>query len=272
VEGLTRIPPLIFNLAGLGFFLTVALLAWRSEGSKATRRIYRVLLLAGIAVEGVLFAYQHFVARAFCSWCLVVLALVVLLNLLADARQTLAAGAVFAGAFLAFASLRFGIIQPAAGQRALDRGTYGVRRCEDPARQLYLIFSSTCPHCEEVLRALEACTGCNFRFNPIDQISGLALPGVERTASYDPGVNRGLLALLGIDQVPVLLAPDPEAMRVISGQTRILAFIREECFKVGASRPNAPALDLGSDTLRLLGDEKEDGCGVTMDCQPENLP
>ena len=272
VEGLTRVPPLVINLAGLGFFLATAVLAWRAPASAVARRLLGVLLLAGIAVEGVLFGYQFFVAKAFCAWCLAVFALVVLLNLLAGARQALGAAAVLAASLAAFSALSFGVIQPAAGGRALDGGTYGVRRCAAPAKQVYLVFSSTCPHCAEVLRALESCNSCNFHFNPIDQIAGLDLPGVERSASYDPGVNRGLLALLGIEEVPVLLVPGPEGMSVIRGEKRILAYIRAECFRASPVLNIDPSRLLGGGSLELFRDEKDDGCNVKVDCPPGREP
>ena len=266
VEGLTLVPPLFINLAGLGFFLAAAVLARRSPASPAARRLLGALLLAGVAVEAVLFGFQYFVARAFCAWCLSVFAIVGLLNVLAGSRQTIRAAAVLAASLAAFSVLRFGVIQPPAGGRALDGGTYGVRRCADPAKQVYLVFSSTCPHCAEVLRTLEACNSCNFHFNPVDQISGLDLPGVERSGSYDPGVNRGLLALLGIEEVPVLLAPGPEGMSVVRGEKRILAYIRAECFRASPVLNIDPSRLLGDGALELFRDEKDDGCNVTIDC------
>jgi uncharacterized membrane protein len=272
VEGLTRVPPLIINLAGCGFFLAAAALAWQAPGSKPARRLLGFLLLAGIAVEGVLFSFQMYVAKAFCFWCLIVFTLVVLLNLLAGWRQALGAAAVFAASLVAFSVLRFGVVQPAAGGRALDGGTWGVRRCADPAKQVYLLFSSTCPHCAEVLQALESCNSCNFHFNPIDRIAGLDLPGVERGASYDPGVNRGLLALLGIEEVPVLLVPGPEGISVIRGEKRILAYIRAECFRAAPVLNVDPSRLLGDGSLELFRDEKDDGCNVTVECPPGEQP
>jgi hypothetical protein len=272
LEGLTRVPPLYINLAGLGFFLAAAALCWRAAESRVARRLLGLLLLAGIAAEGVLFAYQTFVAKAFCSWCLAVFAAVVLLNLCAGMRHALGAAAVFASSLAAFSVLSFGVIQPAAGGRALDGGTWGVRRCAAPAKQLYLVFSSTCPHCAEVLRTLDSCNSCNFNFNPIDQIAGLDLPGVERSASYDPGVNRGLLALLGIEEVPVLLAPGPEGMSVIRGEKRILAYIRAECFRAAPVLNVDPSRLLKGGSLELFRDEKDDGCNVTVECPPGQLP
>jgi hypothetical protein len=271
VEGLTRVPPFAVNLAGLAFFLAAAVLARRAPSSQPARRLLAVLLSAGVAVEGVLFGFQFFVAKAFCAWCLTVLALVVLLNLLAGWRQALVAAAVFAGSVAAFSALRFGVVQPAAGGRALDGGTWGVHRCAAPAKQLYLVFSSNCPHCTEVLNALEACNSCNFHFNPIDRIAGLDLPGIERSTSYDPGVNRGLLALLGIEEVPVLLAPGPEGVSVIRGERRILAYIRAECFRQEPILNVDPSRALDADTLKMFR-AADDGCNVQVECGPDGKP
>lgn len=272
IEGLTRVPPLHINLAGLGFFLAAAALGWRAPGPGFGQRLHGLLLLAGIAAEGVLFSFQFFVAKAFCAWCLAVFALVALLNLLAGVRQALRAAAVFAASVLVFSVLSFGVIQPPAGGRALDGGTYGVRRCADPAKQVYLVFSSTCPHCAEVLRALESCNSCNFHFNPVDQITGLDLPGVDRAASYDPGVNRGLLALLGIEEVPVLLVPGPEGMSIIRGEKRILSYISAECFRASPVLNIDPSRLLEGGSLEFFRDEKDDGCNVTVDCPPGETP
>ena len=195
------------------------------------------------------------------------------LNLLAGARQALGAAAIFTSSLVVFSVLSFGVIQPPAGGRALDGGTYGVRRCAAPAKQVYLVFSSSCPHCAEVLRTLESCNSCNFHFNPIDQIPGLDLPGVERAASYDPGVNRGLLALLGIEEVPVLLVPGPEGMSIIRGEKRILSYIRAECFRASPVLNIDPSRLLGGGgALELFRDEKDDGCNVKVDCPPGEQP
>jgi hypothetical protein len=272
IEGLTRVPPLYINLAGLGFFLAAAALVRRAPASGFAQRLLGLLLLGAIAAEGVLFSFQYFVAKAFCAWCLAVFALVVLLNLFAGVRQALRAAAVFTASLLVFSVLSFGVIQPPSGGRALDRGTYGVRSCAAPAKQVYLVFSSTCPHCAEVLRTLESCNSCNFHFNPIDQITGLDLPGVERAASYDPGVNRGLLALLGIEEVPVLLVPGPEGMSIIRGEKRILAYIRAECFRASPVLNIDPSRLLEGGSLELFRGEKDDGCNVTVDCPPGEQP
>lgn len=269
IEGLTRVPPQFINMAGCGFFLVTAVLIWRASRSKCASDLLGFVLLAGIAAEGVLFGYQGFVAKTFCSWCLVVFALVVLLNLLVGLRQALGAAAVFTAAMVAFSALSFGVVPPTVGERALDRGTWGVHRCASPAKQLYLIFSSTCLHCAEVIRTLESCNSCNFHFNPIDQGTGLNLSGVEQLASYDPGVNRALLALLGIEEVPVLLVPNPEGVSVIRGEKRIIAFIRAECFRTPPVLNVDPSRAVDEGSMSIFREE-DDGCNVTVDCPPES--
>ena len=154
------------------------------------------------------------------------------------------------------------------GGRGLDGGTCGVHRCAAPAKQLYLVFSSTCPHCAEVIRTLESCNSCNLHFNPIDQVDSLALPGVERSSSCDPAVNRGLLALLGIEEVPVLLVPSPEGFSVIRGGERILAFVRAECFQAAPLLNVDPSRSLDDGSLSIFRDE-DDSCDVTVECPPE---
>ena len=126
VEELTRVPPLVVNLAGLLFFLTV--LAGLRAARRLPRRLPRFvapLLLAGLAVEGVLFAFQLFVAGAFCSYCLAILAAVVLLNLLLGLRQTAHGLVIFLAALLAFASLE--LQRPGQSDSAFRDGVFASR-------------------------------------------------------------------------------------------------------------------------------------------------
>lgn len=91
IEGLTRVQPQFINIAGAGFFLVTTFLASRASRSKFATDLLGLLLLAGIAAKGGLLGYQDFVAKTFCSWCLVVFTLVVLLNFLAGFQQSLRA-------------------------------------------------------------------------------------------------------------------------------------------------------------------------------------
>lgn len=268
VEGLTRVPPVVINVVGSTFFAMAALLTWCGKRSRYALDLLAFLLLAGIAAEGVLFGYQAFAAKTFCSWCLIVCTLVVLLNLLFGARQAVRAALVFMASVLAFAALAFGVMPATDGGRGLDRGTWGVHRCAAPAKRLYLIFSSSCPHCAEVIRALETCNSCTLHFNPVDRGEGLDLPGVEQLATYDPAVNRELLALLGITEVPVLLVPSPEGVSVIRGERRIIAFIRAECFLTPPVLNVDPSRNLDDGSMSIF--LEEEGCNVQVECPPES--
>ena len=271
VESLTTVSPLVFNLLGFAWFAALTLIMRRAD-----RRPFRgldwprIFLIAGMAVEAVLMGFQLFVARALCSYCLVVFAIVLALNIMAGRRQTVAAGAVFAAVMIMFPLLRFGQIPRTAapGKRALDAGTYAVRRCSEPAKQLYLIFSSNCPHCREVITTLENCNSCNFHFNPIDRLKTFELAGIERLPTYAPEVNRALLALLGIDVVPVLLAVGPEGISVIKGEKSIIGFIKEECFRTAPVLYLDPSRAIETDPLRMFSKD-EDGCTATVECQDE---
>lgn len=95
---------------------------------------------------------------------------------------------------------------------------------------------------------------------------------MERAASYDPGVNRGLLALLGIEEVPVLLVPGPEGMSVIRGEKRLLAYIAAECFRAAPVLNVDPSRLFESGSLALFRFENDDGCNVTVDCPPGEQP
>lgn len=269
VEQLTTISPLAFNLLGLAYFLTVAML-FRLEGFiifVGRLELGRVALLAGLAVEGVLLAYQIFAVRTFCSYCLVIFAIVFFLNILAGLKQMVAGVVVLAAINCIFPLLSFGTPLLLARNQTLDAGTYGKKNCSAPAKELYLIFSANCPHCRDVLDALASCNSCDFHFNPIEPIESLDLPGLERTASYYPDINRVLLALLGIDAVPVLLVKNADGFSFIKGEKSILAYIKQACFLP------PPILYQDSSAYSkpkesTVQGEEEGECSVQVDCPP----
>ena len=271
VEGLTRVPPLAFSLFGLGFFLAVALLM-RSAARRAPWGMNwgMLLLLAGMAAEGALLGFQVFVAKTFCAYCLAVFTLVLAMNVVAGWGHLVAAAGVLAAVLAAFAALNFGLFLTAVpGKPALHAGTFAIRACDDPVKELHLLFSSTCPHCEEVIKALESCTSCSFHFNPVDRVESLDVTGIERTAGYDPAVNRGLLALLGVDEVPVLIAAGPEGFSVIRGEQRIIAYVRAECFRTAPVLNLDPSRELQDSSLQLFRTGDDDGCSLSVECPDE---
>ncbi|MDD3813615.1 MAG: vitamin K epoxide reductase family protein [Desulfocapsaceae bacterium] len=231
VENLMAIPPLYFNLVGLCYFQAVCWLFFlaRRKGPRLMD-LARLFLLTGVAVESVLIAYQIYVAEAFCAYCLILFAIVLLLNALAGWKQFIAGISILAGVILISAMLSYGPTALLSKQQTINSGTYGTRTCLNPQKELYLFFSADCPHCKNVLQALEGCSSCNFHFNPIEKLADFDLNGTVRTASYDPELNKLLLKVLGIDSIPVLLEKNQSGFSLIKGEKQIIHYIQQTCY------------------------------------------
>ena len=253
VEALTLIPPFYFNLLGAASFFTIFCTALITKHRSGTEPLLRIVLVCGLAAEGILLGYQTFVANVFCSYCLLIFVLMVILNVLMGIRQLTLGLAIIVVQLFVFSLLRFEAAEDHLRGLTLDNGTYAVRRCSDPVKQLYLIFSEDCPHCYKVIEALEGCTRCEFHFNPIKEISADLLPGLSPNEKFLPEINTAALKILGIDTVPVLIAKDHDGLTFIQGERNIIKYIQNTCFQ------EMPSLD-GN-----LGDpfETEDGaCSI----------
>ena len=187
VENLTAISPLYFNLLGLIFFQCVF---WglRLQKNKSTLRVdlLGLLLIAGLVFDSVLLGYQLFVARTFCVYCLVIFAIVLSLNLLYGKRQTVAGIAVAAVTILSFSVLTFIPTGGLSHTEPLKNAAYGVKSCSAPTKEIYLIFSSNCPYCENVLQTLSNCNSCDLYLNPIDDIQSIRNIELEPNAAIRP--------------------------------------------------------------------------------------
>jgi hypothetical protein len=232
------------------------------------------LLLIGLAAEGVLVGYQFFVVRTLCSYCLVIASLIVLLNFLCGMRQIMVAAPLFLAVMCVFPMLNFGPTLVALRYQTLASGSFAVKRCAEPSKQLYLFFSADCPHCKNVIKTLESCNSCEFHFNPVEPMHSLGLEALEYTASYEPAMNRLLLSLLGIETVPVLLVRDPDGLTFIKGEESIIRYISEACFR------EKPLLYMDSSKYAPEGisiyDEQESNCTMQVECpdaaKPQQIP
>ncbi len=112
----------------------------------------------------------------------------------------------------------------------LDDGTFAIRSCSEPEKRLYLLFSEDCPHCKNVLRALQGCTRCEFHFNPVSRIDSLMLPDIQPNPSYKPEVNVITLKMLGINAIPVLIDKRDDGMIFVKGDKNIIEYIEKSCF------------------------------------------
>ena len=231
VEGLTLIPPFYFNLLGAASFFTIFCAAIITKQRSGAEPLLRILLVSGLAAEGILLGYQIFVANVFCSYCLLIFLLVVILNVLMGLRQLALGLAIIVVQLFVFSLLNFDTAKDPLHGLTLDNGTYAVRRCSDPVKQLYLIFSEDCSHCYKVIEALEGCTLCEFHFNPIKEINADLLPGLSPNEKFLPEINAAALKILGIDTVPVLIAKDHDGLTFIQGERNIINYIQNTCFR-----------------------------------------
>jgi uncharacterized membrane protein len=231
VEALTLIPPFYFNLLGAVYFFVVFCTALITKRGTGTEPLLRIALISGLAAEGILLGYQIFVANVFCSYCLLVFLLIVILNILMGFRQLTLGLVTIVVQLVMFSLLSFDTAKNPLRGLTLDDGTYAVRRCSDPVKQLYLIFSEDCPHCYKVMGALEGCMRCEFHFNPIKKIGADLFPGLSPNDKYLPQINTAALKILGIDTVPVLIAKDYDGLTFIEGERNIINYIQNTCFQ-----------------------------------------
>jgi hypothetical protein len=264
VDTLTLIDPLYFNLAGFALFLVAAIgLASARKGSELWQRFISLLLLAALAAEGVLFSFQVIISEAFCSYCLIVLSLIALMNLFMGLKQFFKGAVIFSVVLLASFVLDYhgGSLKP----QNLENGTYGRLISEQDDKELFLFVSSTCEHCKKVIASLGEDRTCTVNFNPIDPIDSLPLEDVEQTASYDPGINLAFLKRLDIKEIPVLLSRTDSSMMLIKGEQAILTYIDERCRPAAAPAISGTTLNMTSSYQPPLPAE-DDGCTIEDDC------
>lgn len=274
VDSMTNVSPVVFNVAGFLFFQILFWLFLRGRnGFEYWHKLARLLLLAGLAAEAVLVFFQHSIATVFCSYCLVIFAVIALLNLCCGLSQLISGVVIFVAVLAACFSLQFAPPSIARGT-SLDSGSLAMVNGKRDGVRLYLFFSASCGHCEKVIEAIGTDNICTVRFNPIEKIEKFAVPAMVRFADYDPQVNRSLLQSLSIDEVPVLMAKVEDEMRIFKGEKRIREYLEKTC---GRSR----GVDYGGTSnsatpgyIFLPGVQKPggDACSVNTDCDTNAAP
>ena len=175
---------------------------------------------------------------------------------------------ILAAIIFSFSLLTFLPAQVSSQRYSLESGSYGVKSCGAPSKEIFLVFSSNCSHCIKVIDALDDCNSCDFYLNPVDRLDRFKFKfdGLELNASYSPQVNRLMLAILGIKEVPVLVVKDIAGFSFIKGENNILSYVQRACFN------SQPVLDL-EQSLTPEGQEMtvltEDGgeCSLDIDCK-----
>jgi thiol-disulfide isomerase/thioredoxin len=228
-----------------------------------------MLLFAGLAAEGVLVAFQSVVVETFCTYCLIIFALVVLLNLLGGLHHAVTGAAIFVAVVIAFASLEF--TSPAAesttGISTLEQGAYAVLAGEESKPQLVLFFSSTCPHCEKVIESLQQGTACTVSFNPVSKVAKFPLTGISPNRDYDINVNRAFMASLEQKFIPVLLVKQQKSLQILSGGNAIMNYLDESCRIPSASTPPGQPLNILEPAKELVLQTQDDSCAEDVDCE-----
>jgi len=266
VKSLLRIPPLWFNGVGTFFFISILLAAIAARFRPGAEVLLRLLLLIGMVAEGVLFSYQAFVAQTFCSYCLFICFLLIIMNILAGWRQACLAVLLFTTELIIFSLLQFH--DPGAGKKSfnIDHGTYAIKRSVSPQQQLYLLFSTSCPQCHLVLDLLRTSTQCEVRFNPVQHLDKLVLPDLEPVDSWDPDINGLALKILGIDTIPVLVEKSANGMRFIKGGGDIMTYLKENCLD------SLPVAGKSMDAFHPFDFANEDECRIDVDCSEQSEP
>ncbi len=268
VDSLTRVDPLLFNLAGFIFFFIGAVgLSRARSGSELWLRFTSLLLLAALAAEAVLLAFQIIVSEALCSYCLIILALIVLINVFMGPKQIFKGIVIFSAVMLASFSLDYhgGAIRP----QPLESGTMARYQPEESDKEMYLFISSNCKYCQAVLDKIKESSGCTINFNPVDAYRDFSFDGATLTPEYRPKTNLNFLKKLGIQEVPVLLYREDASMHLIRGEQAINGFIDSHC----TTTPRLPTLQepvqmsSSYQPLPLPIGEQEEGCAIEEACE-----
>ena len=269
VESLTAISPLYLNLAGFVFFQCVFWgVHYQKNNSKLPLDLLGVLLTSGLVFDSVLLAYQIFVAHTFCGYCLLIFVFVLTLNLLYGKRQLVAGIAILTVTLLSFSALTFMPTGVMSQSEPLKTASYGVKSCSKPTKEIYLIFSSNCPYCENVLQTLSNCNSCDLYLNPIDHIDSLEYMELDLNPEFSPETNRMVLGVMGIDTVPVLVVKSAEGYRFIKGEKKIVNYVSHACFTEADVLYYENSIQTDDEGITVIT-EDEGECSVEIDCEPK---
>lgn len=236
-----------------------------NRGSSSARALVLILLTAGMGAEAVLIGFQYLIACTFCSYCLIICACIILLNVLAGWQQVLRGLVVFCAVAAAFFSLDFRA--PAEQNLSYQDGIAATRQGTQAEPQLHLFFSSTCSHCENIIQLLAPQKNLTVALHPIDTVEAIDMPGIEQSATYSTAANRNFLGSLGINEVPVLLLKEKERYSVYKGEHTIQQQINKLNMPQGKeeSEEKQNLSQTSSQDTEL--DMSSDGCSVEENCE-----
>ncbi len=270
VDSQTTVSPVFFNFFGLLFFQAIFWAIYAGRRSKELQFYVRVLLSAALAAEGVLVSFQYLVVETFCTYCLLVFSLVVILNVLHGLQHAVTGIAIFVTVVMAFSTLQFKTTSSesaATGINDLGKGSYAVLPGEANKPKLSLFFSSTCPHCERVIKSMQQGTTCAVSFNPVSKVTKFPLTTVLSNEDYDVGINRTFMKSLSQTSIPVLLVENQRQIQLISGGNAIMDFLDTSCRLPGSTPYLGQSLNLFEPVNELVLQTPGDSCSDdVVDC------
>lgn len=271
VEGLTIISPLLLNFLGLLFFQAVFWIRGLKKKTFCGIAPLGVLLLCGLVFDSILLGYQVYVAQTLCVYCLVVFGFVLLLNLLNGRKQVILSLAVVGATLFSFSIMSFVPGAPVSKTFSLKSAAYGLKSCSAATKEIYLLFSSKCPHCQSIIKSMNQCNSCDLYLNPIDDIETLDIDGIELNEGFSPRINGHILTVLGIDTIPVLVSKGPDTYSIIKGEKNILNYIRHTCFTSDDVLYLDKSISTDEEEISVFSEDSGE-CSVTVDCsENENL-
>jgi len=271
VEGLMIISPLLLNFLGLLFFQMVFWIRGLKKKTFCGIAPLGVLLLCGLVFDSILLGYQVYVAQTFCLYCLVVFGFVLLLNLLNGRKQVILGLAVMGVTLFSFSIMSFVPGTRVSKTFSLKNTAYGMKSCSSATKEIYLLFSSKCSHCQSIIKSMNQCNSCDLYLNPIDDIETLDIDGIELNEGFSPRINGHILTVLGIDTVPVLVSKGPDTYSIIKGEKNILNYIRHTCFTSDDVLYLDKSISTDDEEISVFSEESGE-CSVTVDCpESENL-
>ena len=267
VENLTLVSPLYLNIIGFIFFQIIFWLSLRvSRNPDQQSDVLSLSLISGLTFSSALLAYQLFFVHAFCGYCLLIFGFVYIMNVCYGRKQWLSGTVILTVIIFSFSILNFMPTEVFSKFYSLKNAAYGHKSCDAPTKEVFLIFSSNCSHCTNVIQELTNCNSCDLYLNPIDKIDAFKTAGIQLNPDYSPGLNRLILKVLEIDTVPVLISKSQEGYRFIKGEKKIINYVRHACF----TQDNVLYLDdsfvSGEDDVSVITEE-EGECSIEIDCE-----
>ena len=234
IEELTNIPPFLFNLIGLIYFLVLLILKLLENKHDLLPRILNLFLICGVSGEAILLPFQKFIAHHYCSYCIFLLCLLFLLVLIRGVEIFLLSISVLLSGILIFSLLNFSTAIIKQVNRGLVSGSFAqvITKSKSNNIKLFLIFSNKCPHCKKVLENIPPKLNIPLYLNPLSYMAKIAYINpkikIERFKNYDPAVNLFFIKIIKDIEVPVLVIKKGNIISFIKGDKSIIKYLNEK--------------------------------------------